>query len=137
MLAWLEQFLVRYPELAMAPWPRVLTIAVLVNLAFALSTAAQSHTSLGPGLNETLASERPASWSRLGDRLNRRKACRQQRPSAAFPAAWRDASRGCASPVSLCRNRSPDHRELSPRISARTILSRRTTCGSGRPVRCS
>jgi hypothetical protein len=78
MLAWLEQFLVRYPELAMAPWPRVLTIAVLVNLAFALSTAAQSHTSLGPGLNETLASERPASWSRLGDRLNRRKACRQQ-----------------------------------------------------------
>jgi hypothetical protein len=57
----------------MASWPRVLTIAVLVNLAFALSTAAQSHTSVGPGLNE-----RPASWSRLGDRLNRRKACRQQ-----------------------------------------------------------
>jgi hypothetical protein len=62
----------------MASWPRVLTIVVLVNLAFALSTAAQSHTSLGPELNETLASERPASWSRLGDRLNRRKACRQQ-----------------------------------------------------------
>ena len=62
----------------MASWPRVLTIAVLVNLAFALSTAAQSHTSVGPGLNETLASDLPASWSRLGDRLNRRKACRQQ-----------------------------------------------------------
>jgi hypothetical protein len=62
----------------MASWPRVLTIAVLVNLAFALSTAAQSHTSVEPELNETLASERPASWSRLGDRLNRRKACRQQ-----------------------------------------------------------
>ena len=58
----------------MASWPRVLTIAVLANLAFALSTAAQT----GPGLNETLASERPASWSRLGARLNRRKACRQQ-----------------------------------------------------------
>ena len=62
----------------MASWPSVLTIAVLVNLAFALSTAAQSHTSVGPGLDETSTSERPASWSRLGDRLNRRKACRQQ-----------------------------------------------------------
>jgi hypothetical protein len=62
----------------MPSWPRVLTIAVLVNLAFALSTVAQSHASVGPGLNETLASERPASWSWLGDRLNRRKACRQQ-----------------------------------------------------------
>jgi hypothetical protein len=62
----------------MASWPRVLTIAVLVNLAFAQSTVAQSHTSFGPGLNGTFARERPASWSRLGDRLNRRKACRQQ-----------------------------------------------------------
>jgi hypothetical protein len=62
----------------MASWPRVLPIAVLVNLAFALSTVAQSRMSVGPGLNETSASERPASWSRLGDRLNRRKACRQQ-----------------------------------------------------------
>ncbi len=62
----------------MASWPRVLTIAVLVNLAFALSTVAQSHTSAGPGLSETSASEPPASWSRLSDRLNRRKACRQQ-----------------------------------------------------------
>ena len=41
-----------------------------------------------------------------------------------FPAAWQDASRGCASPASLCRNRFPDRRELSPRISARTGLSR-------------
>ena len=62
----------------MASWPRVLTIAVLANLAFALSTVAQSRTSVGPGLNETLVGEPPASWSRLSDRLNRRKACQQQ-----------------------------------------------------------
>src|SRR3954471_24968237 len=78
MLAWLEQFLVRDPELALASWPRVLTIAVLVNLALALSTTARSHTSLGPGLNETLASERPASWSRLGGRIKLCKGLGQQ-----------------------------------------------------------
>jgi hypothetical protein len=32
-----------------------------------------------------------------------------------FPAAWQDASRVCACPGCLCRNRSADRRELSPR----------------------
>jgi hypothetical protein len=40
-----------------------------------------------------------------------------------FPVAWQDASRVCASPACLCRNRSADRRELSPGISARTGLS--------------
>ena len=39
-----------------------------------------------------------------------------------FPAAWQDASRVCACPACLCRNRSADRRELSPGISARTGL---------------
>jgi hypothetical protein len=56
---------------------RVLIIATLLNLVFSLSVA-RSHSSLGPGLHELLASERPASWSRLSDRLSRRKVCRQQ-----------------------------------------------------------
>lgn len=56
---------------------RVLIIAVLLNLVFSPSVA-RSHSGLGSRLNETLASERPASWSRLSDRLNRRKVCRQQ-----------------------------------------------------------
>ena len=62
----------------MASWPRVLTIAALLNLAFLLSAVAQSHTGAGPRLNEALANQRSASWSRLSDRLNRRAACRQQ-----------------------------------------------------------
>jgi len=61
----------------MASWPRVLTIAVLVNLAFAEHGSSEPYE-VRKGLGERLASERPASWSRLGDRLNRRKACRQQ-----------------------------------------------------------
>jgi hypothetical protein len=62
----------------MASWPRVLTMAVLLNLAFLLSAVAQSHARVEPRLNEALASERPASWSRLSDRLNRRAVCKQQ-----------------------------------------------------------
>ena len=89
----------------MASWPRVLTLAVLVNLAFALSTAAQSHTSVRQGLGETLASERPASWSRLGDRLNRRKACRQQAAERGLSGARR-FTRLCLSGLTFRGQRS-------------------------------
>jgi hypothetical protein len=62
----------------MATWPRVLTMAMLLNLAFLPSALAQSPTRMELGPNEALATQRSASWSRLSDRLNRRAACRQQ-----------------------------------------------------------
>jgi hypothetical protein len=62
----------------MASWPRMLTIAVLLNLVFFLSTVAQSHTSVERGASEAVASQRLASWSRLSDRLKRRAACKQR-----------------------------------------------------------
>jgi hypothetical protein len=61
----------------MASWPHVLTMAVLLNLAFLPSAVAQSPTRMELGLNEA-ATQRSASWSRLSDRLSRRAACRQQ-----------------------------------------------------------
>jgi hypothetical protein len=59
-------------------WPHVLMITVLLNLPLFLSTEARSHESSEPGLSDARASEQPASWSRLSDRLKRRAACKQQ-----------------------------------------------------------
>ena len=61
----------------MASWPHVLTMAVLLNLAFLPSAVAQSPTRMELRLNEA-ATKRSSSWSRLSDRLSRRAACRQQ-----------------------------------------------------------
>jgi hypothetical protein len=62
----------------MASWPRMLIIAVPLSLAFFSSTVAQSHKRVDPGLSDALLNDRPASWSRLSDRLKRRAACKQQ-----------------------------------------------------------